>query len=444
MENELFRLKQKLDSLTVYRSLIEDPLLSSFCSLVDTLHEGGDENLFFSRYGEFFYRIAPILSRSSFAEYLASLVVYSDNAYARECEIKPLDEIDPVLVKAAVRDLLILRQAAFTSSREILKTALRLFAGNASACSSIEELPCWDNLAIRERISEAVIDAIIQSEPTETAALLARYHRANGCGIFARYRGFVWKSGGENGRLEGIERTDPVRLSDLTGYELERQKVIENTLSLLDGWTANNILLYGDSGTGKSSTVKAILNEYADRGLRMIELSAGAIAEYPYLLRKIAGQNKKFILFIDDLAFEDSESHYTALKAMLEGSLESRPQNVVIYATSNRRHLIKEKHSDRAALYYGNSESDEIHARDAIQEKQSLSERFGITVTFLSPDKEKFLSIIDHLADQRGLAIDRDTLHREALIWESWQNGRTPRTARQFIDWLQGRLARDQ
>ncbi|MGB9793080.1 MAG: ATP-binding protein, partial [Thermacetogeniaceae bacterium] len=221
--------------------------------------------------------------------------------------------------------------------------------------------------------------------------------------------------------------------------EAERAEVIENTIHFLSGFPANNVLLYGDRGTGKSSTVKALLNEFHERGLRLVELPKEYLSDFPEVLRKLKGRCLKFIIFIDDLAFEDSAESYTALKAVLEGGLESRPSNVVVYATSNRRHLIKEKFSDRGGLHYG-SPDDEVRAHDTIQEKLSLADRFGITVIFPSPDKEQYLKIVEGIAAKRGLNIEKEQLHEEALRWEKRNNGRSPRTARQFVDWLEGHL----
>ncbi len=274
----------------------------------------------------------------------------------------------------------------------------------------------------------------------DCATELAGFHRQHGNGIFSRYRAFVWRRVPENsgqGVLVGIEAPDPVRFSDLIGYELEREDVIQNTLNFLDGKPANNILLYGDRGTGKSTTVKALVNEYHTRGLRMIEVPKRLLTDFPLIIRQLAGRSLKFILFVDDLAFEDNEENYTALKAALEGGLEAKPGNVLIYATSNRKHLIKERFSDRAGLTSGNID-DEIRAADTMQEKLSLSDRFGMTVVFSSPDKKKYLDIVEGLARKRGIDADTEYLKREALKWELQYNGRSPRTARQFVDWLEG------
>jgi predicted AAA+ superfamily ATPase len=358
----------------------------------------------------------------------------------------------------------------------------------------ISENPSWqqkasdpDGAVAPDRVRE-IKELLLKSDSwPDCTEDLAEFHRSCGSGIFSKYRAFVWRripalaiAGGYNipgidpacdqagyyqvpgnipvhqgsvscpdsdcaqaagtvGEFIGVESPDPVRFSDLISYDLEREEVIQNTLHFLDGRPANNILLYGDRGTGKSSTVKALANEYHDRGLRIIEVPKGLLADFPLIIRRLDGRNLKFILFVDDLSFEDNEENYTSLKAILEGGLEIKPDNVLIYATSNRKHLIKERFSERAGLASG-SVDDEIRAADTIQEKLSLSDRFGITVVFSSPDKKTYLEIVEGMAKKRGLKIDREHLHREAMKWELQYSGRSPRTARQFVDWLEANI----
>ncbi len=285
----------------------------------------------------------------------------------------------------------------------------------------------------QEKLKEAFFSG---SSWEECLGELVRFYREVGAGIFARYRAFIWERRGESGRLKGIAFPDPVRLSDLYGYEEERAQVLENTLQFLRGYPANNVLLYGDRGTGKSSTVKALVNEYHSQGLRIIEVPKAYLGDFPEIIRILRGRRQKFIIFVDDLTFSDSTENYTALKAVLEGGLESRPENMLIYATSNRRHLVKEGFGDRPDL-----ETEEIHKNDTVQEKLSLADRFGITVIFTAPDQEKYLKIVSALAQQRGILAPQDLLYREALRWAERHNGRSPRTARQFIDWFEGHLA---
>jgi predicted AAA+ superfamily ATPase len=259
---------------------------------------------------------------------------------------------------------------------------------------------------------------------------LADYYYQAGAGIFGKYGALRWVSRHE--RLEGIASPDQVQLEDLIGYQAQRQEIIDNTERFLAGLPANNVLLYGDRGTGKSSTVKALLNRYQGRGLRLIEAPKSALRDYPKIIRALRDKPQRFILFLDDLSFEDSEYEYKELKAVMEGGLEVRPDNLLIYATSNRRHLIREHFSDRDT-------DGELRAGDTVQEKLSLADRFGLVVLFTMPDRSLYLDIVHGLARQRGIVLPVEELDKQALLWAAYHNGRSGRTARQFIDAISGK-----
>jgi predicted AAA+ superfamily ATPase len=265
------------------------------------------------------------------------------------------------------------------------------------------------------------------SNLTET---LAEHYAAHGAGAFGRYRAFRW----ENGSFREVTRPDPVRMTTLIGYEREREPLLRNTERLLAGLPSHHALLYGLPGTGKSSTVKAVLNEYADRGLRLVELAKEDLKELPRVLEILRDRGPRFILFVDDLSFEEHEIEYKALKALLEGSIEEPPENVRLYATSNRRNLIRERFSER-------EEADDVHARDTMQEKLSLAARFGLRITFPAPDQRRYLEIVFGLVEERRLKIPGEELKERALLWDRWHAGRSGRTARQFVDELQAELA---
>lgn len=253
----------------------------------------------------------------------------------------------------------------------------------------------------------------------------------HGCGIFAKYRMFHMELSTEadNGYvLKPVTEPDAVALHDLIGYELQRRQVIDNTTALLSGKKASNILLYGDAGTGKSATVKAVANAYAEDGLRLVELSKDELHLLPKLLEELNSNPLKFILFIDDLSFQDNDDDFSALKAVLEGTISARSQNIVIYATSNRRHIVRETFSQRAG--------DEIHRNDTMQETISLSERFGINVYFEKPNKALYLDIVKGLASQHGLKMDEETLVLEAERFALRKSGRSARAARQLVEQL--------
>lgn len=246
-----------------------------------------------------------------------------------------------------------------------------------------------------------------------------------GYGIFARYHVFTL----EEGVLTPVRCPDPQRLSELPGYEREREKIVENTEALLSGLPSANVLLYGDAGTGKSSTVKALANEYHDRGLRLVEIKKHQLYQMPALMDELADNPLKFILFIDDLSFSSNDDNFAALKAILEGSVGGRSRNVAVYATSNRRHLVKETMSDRTA-------GDDIHAADTRQELMSLSARFGLTVTFQRPDKALYESIVMDLAQRCGVQLPSDQLMMRAEAFALRAGGRSPRVAKQFVELL--------
>ena len=222
---------------------------------------------------------------------------------------------------------------------------------------------------------------------------------------------------------------DCPRPEELLGYEMQRGQVEENTRLMLSGRAANNVLLFGDGGTGKSATVKSMLYLPGMEDLRLIEIQKENLVGLPSLIRSLRGRRQKFILFIDDLAFDQDDKTYSSMKTILEGSLEKRPDNVAIYATSNRRHLVRQTFTDRAG--------DEVDASETISEKTALAERFGLRIPYLTMNKQGYLALVDYLADRAGVTLDRDALHAQAMAWEIRHAGRTPRVARQFIASLQ-------
>lgn len=255
-------------------------------------------------------------------------------------------------------------------------------------------------------------------------------HRAEnigkyGYGIFARNKMFYID---EQGSIVPVHNPDKTELSQLVDYERERQIVIDNTEALLSGKPAANILLTGDAGTGKSATIKAVGNALWEEGLRIVELRKDQLRIIPGILDELSSNPLKFVLFIDDLSFLRDDDNFNALKAVLEGSVTAKSSNVVIYATSNRRHMVKEKFSDR--------EGDDVHRNDTMQELVSLSERFGIHVTFSKPDKKTFLHIVHHLANEKGIDMPKDELELLAERFALERGGRSARLARQFIDGL--------
>ena len=237
-----------------------------------------------------------------------------------------------------------------------------------------------------------------------------------------------------DGRAEIVPITNiaHVKLSDLVGNEIQKKKLTDNTEAFVNGKKANNCLLYGDAGTGKSSCIKAIANEYYGSGLRIIEVYKHQFQDLNDVIAQIKNRNYKFIIYMDDLSFEEFEIEYKYLKAVIEGGLEKKPENVLIYATSNRRHLIRETFKDKQ------DRDEELHVNDTVQEKLSLVSRFGVSIYFGSPDKKQFQKIVSTLADRYGVRMSEDELLLKANQWELSHGGLSGRTAQQFIDYLLG------
>lgn len=254
--------------------------------------------------------------------------------------------------------------------------------------------------------------------------------RTRGYGVFRESAAFLWDGAAK--RLKAVRYVNPIRMTDLKEYEEERARVYDNTVCFLEGLPANNVLLYGDRGTGKSSTVHAVLNELAPRGLKLVELSKYAIRDLPDIAALLP-ERMRFLLFIDDLSFDSHSDDYAELKAALEGSV-SRTDNMRIYATTNRRHILKETHSDRAG--------DDLHAGDTMQEQLSLSDRFGLTITFMTPSRKEFLSILSGILDDRKISVPADVLAAVAERWALSRGGRSPRAARQLADVIESRVRR--
>lgn len=266
---------------------------------------------------------------------------------------------------------------------------------------------------------------IAATTSSELADTFIDYYRIYGFGDIANYRAFHWD---EEKTLVGIKHFDNMRLADLIGYERQKNMLVVNTEAFLDDKPANNVLLVGARGTGKSSAVKALANEYYNKRLRLLEITKRQLIHLPKIMETLRSlSSKKFILFLDDLSFEDFEIEYKYLKSAIEGGVESKPDNVLIYATSNRRHLIKETWKDRG------ESNDEIHRADSVNETISLSDRFGLTIHYLAPNQEEFLHIIASLLKRHSIELDSEDLRLQALRWEQTHSGRSGRVAQQFV-----------
>jgi len=429
-----------LDSLSIYRGLSENSVFSKLTTLLISLNKTDVAfREVINSYHEFYFELAKS-GTMSLKDYVLEQILFDENPFTFQQQATQINSSNNVIEKAAAQDLNNL-QLISQLDPALVKDHLSGLFKNEPYNTFVEELPEWivesHSISPSNHLNQITERLNARNNWRESLEELKEFHKTYGCGLFAHYHAFVWERSEEQGYLKGIDSPDPITLDELVDYQSERSRVIENTLQFLKGYPANNVLLYGDRGTGKSSTVKAILNEYHTLGLRMLEVPKAYLADFPSIIRHLKNRTQKFIIYVDDLVFGDNEENYTSLKAVLEGGLESKTSNILIYATSNRRHLIKEYFSERAGLQSSNHD-DEVHAGDSMQEKLSLADRFGINVVFTSPDQNRYLRIVEGIATKRNLPIDRERLCKEALQWALWYNGRSARTARQFVDWIEG------
>jgi hypothetical protein len=393
---DLYSLQLALRGVAAYRPLLDEPVMTAAEWLLDAVHEkNGEEAL------EQYTRLFHTLREEGFpglGDWLWDKLRYTESPYARLAE---RGGVDPALENAARRDVETFVLLAQTDCDQYIDAMKRLLPEEYAPI--LAGLPRWS--------AGAPFDF----------DTLTRFYQEHGAGLYARYQAFLW----ENGELVPVEDPDCPKPEDLLGYERQRDQVEANTRLMLHGRQANNVLLFGDGGTGKSATVKSMLYRPGMEDLRLIEIQKENITGLPSLIRSLSGRRQKFILFIDDLAFDQDDKTYSSLKTILEGSLEKRPVNVAIYATSNRRHLVRQTFADRAG--------DEVDTFETISEKTALAERFGLRIPYLTMDKGSYLALVDHLAAQAGVKLAPDILHAQAMTWEIRHSGRTPRVARQFI-----------
>lgn len=408
-----------LARLCIYRNILQDEVIDSLVKTLDCFSGQGPSLDVINNYHDFVFKLYH--TDRSFQEHLLYLILHDENPFSRATEIKDFEDINPALIKAVKHDLAMLFKV-YKIDFNYLAKAMEISSPLLNMAGPVFKTGN-DN-------GNAIIKVLASSRDWPALAeQLADYYAVNSCGIFPLYRAFRWDK--EKG-LVGIDQPDMPAMDDLLGYDTQKQQVCKNTEQFLAGHTANNILLYGSRGTGKSTMVKALLPKYYDHKLRIVEVGRDSLDQLSNIVGQLRHSSLKFILFIDDLSFEDYETEYKDLKAVLEGSLEARPANVLIYATSNRRHLVKEYFSDRGQA------ADEIHTGDSMQEKLSLADRFGLTITFPSPGQQTYLQIVEHLVSKKKLDIDPELLRRRALEWERSHHGPSGRTARQFVDSLGG------
>ena len=363
--------------------------------------------------------------------YLTFLLVNDENAYSTECEI--VGEIEGSINTITLHDFEIFREL-FAYDFTILEKALGV------NCLSV--LMHYENVKghgkvfnkrIRDRICELSEKLGTCENAEEFKCTMTQFYKEFGVGKFGLHKAFRIEHTEAGADIVPITKIAHVHLDDLVGYEIAKKKLIENTEAFVKGKKANNCLLFGDAGTGKSTSIKAILNQYYDQGLRMIEVYKHQFQDLNDVIAQIKNRNYKFIIYMDDLSFEEFEIEYKYLKAVIEGGLEKKPDNILIYATSNRRHLVRETFRDKS------DRDEELHTNDTVQEKLSLVARFGVTIYFGGPSKKEFQQIVKTLAEKNQIKMPEEELLLEADKWELSHGGLSGRTAQQFIDYLLGK-----
>lgn len=366
--------------------------------------------------------------------YLTYLLASDENAYSTSCEI--VGEREGSINQIALHDFTIFKEL-FDYDFQALEKSLEAgciqmlmdYRGTSGSGKVF-------NRRVRDRICTLAQALGSASDAEDFKNKVTEFYKEFGVGKLGLHKAFrIEHPEGKEMSIVPITNIAHVHIDDLVGYEIAKKKLIENTEAFVEGRRANNCLLYGDAGTGKSSSIKAILNQYYDQGLRMIEVYKHQFKDLNEVIAQIKNRNYKFIIYMDDLSFEEFEIEYKYLKAVIEGGLEKKPENVLIYATSNRRHLIRESFRDKA------DRDDDMHTNDTVQEKLSLVARFGVTIYYGSPSKKEFQDIVRVLAQRGGIDMSEEELLLEANKWELSHGGLSGRTAQQFIDYLLGKKA---
>ena len=406
--NNVNKTKLLLSSLSVFRGIMKRSVVKAYYQLLLSLDSEPDE--FLNAYGDFYSLISERNCSSKLAYSMTEAALFDENCFTRAAAAGKYDLLPENVLKAVKRDCEAILAAASLTPEEVLSS----YKYYDEIKEIADTLPRWETGECAE--SFKMFDGSLKN--------VAQYYKENGCGIFARYKAFIWR----DGDIQPVLHPDRIDMDSFTGYEIQRDMVIDNTKSFIEGKSCNNCLLYGDKGTGKSSTVKAIANEFRKDGLRIVEIPKERLIDFPILVDKIAALPMKFIIFIDDLSFQKQDQSYTTLKAVLEGGLAARPDNALIYATSNRRHLVKESFADRT--------DDDVNTRDNMQESLSLSDRFGLAVCYSIPTKKEYVDIVIALARQKGIKLSDEELEMGAERFALSRGGRSPRCAKQYVESL--------
>ncbi len=432
----MYRLTSKL---VIYRNFGEDSILLALADICARFAAGDykKEELVTDIYAQI-NRLLSLATKYGFdrnlwQNYLAFLLAMNENPFTMVSEKVGANE--GTVNAFAKNDFQIFKQLFdydFTKLEEKLEINCFSVILDYKAVVKSEQIY---NKSVSEKVQLLSRQINAAEAPEEIYRIVTDFYRDYGVGKFGLNKAFRVAHDQEYGLLAPITTTGDMQLEDLIGYELQKQKLIENTEAFVSGRKANNVLLFGDAGTGKSTSIKAILNRYYSRGLRMIEVYKHQFQDLSAIISEIKNRNYRFIIYMDDLSFEEFEIEYKYLKAVIEGGLETKPENILIYATSNRRHLIRETWSDRSDM-----SDDELHRSDTMQEKLSLVARFGVTIGYYKPSQKEYFAIVDALAKRYPeITLSQEELHLEANRWEMNHGGISGRTAQQFVNYLAGR-----
>lgn len=426
--------------LVLYRNLGENSILMKLSGIFEDFDRGDCPNAeLVARIYDQIKRLLDLATDYGFDtnlwhNYLAFILITNENSFSMTSE--KVGANDGTVNYFAKNDFKIFKKLFdfdFSEIEEALDIDCFTIVNNYKAIGKKERMYNKNVSTKVQDISRAIEGA---KDEEDIFKIVTDFYKAYGVGMFGLNKAFriVHPTNGDM-QFVPINNTEDVRLDDLIGYEIQKQKIVENTEAFVAGRKANNALLFGDSGTGKSTTIKAIINEYYDQGLRMIEIYKHQFQDLSQVISQIKNRNYRFIIYMDDLSFEEFETEYKYLKAVIEGGLEIKPDNVLIYATSNRRHLIRETWTDRTDLENNNG----MHKSDTMQEKLSLVNRFGVTINYSKPSQKEYFQIVVGLAEKNGIHMTEEELCAEANKWELSHGGISGRTAQQFINYLAGK-----
>ena len=420
----------------LYRDFEQGELLEKMTMLMEDISH---PKVLYGKDGEYFaciHQLVEMAGTYGFAgnlwhDYLTYLLVNHENAFSTACEI--VGPVEGTINAFAMHDFEIFKQLYDFDLKELEKIYPSVDSSLITDYQNINEGSKVFNKRIRDRIC-TLAQKLAKAESTEEFMDdMVQFYKEFGVGKLGLHKAFRIDGTVTPARIVPITNIAHVHLDDLVGYEIAKKKLIDNTEAFVQGRPANNCLLFGDAGTGKSSSIKGILNQYYDQGLRIIEAYKHQFKDLNDIIAQVKNRNYKFIIYMDDLSFEEFEIEYKYLKAVIEGGLEKKPDNILIYATSNRRHLVREKFSDKE------ERRDDLHSSDTVQEKLSLVARFGVSIFFCAPDKKQFQNIVKTLAERHQVEMPEEELMLEANKWDLQHGGLSGRTAQQFIDYLCGK-----